>query len=108
MTTARKKKLPEGIESREQKDGTVRERWVINSAKLGKQRGSWTTYDLAVSGRRKPLGEVEAGTRAAASGQTLREAWDTFVKAAKSGTAPARGGQTYKPSSLRFYQTGWD
>ncbi len=97
-----------GVEWRTQKsDGAKRYRWVINSAQLGKQQGDWTTHDLAVSGRRKASGEVEAGTRAPASALTVREAWAAFLTAAESGTATARGGQTFKPSSLRFLQNGW-
>lgn len=106
MTTARKKK-PEGIEERKQSDGTKRYRWVINSSQLGKKRGPWTTFDAAVSGRRKALGEVEAGTAAPASTLTLRDAWRTFLSAAENGSATARGGQRYKASSLRYLRNGW-
>lgn len=106
MTTARRKK-PEGIEERKQKDGTVRYRWVVNSSQLGKKRGPWTTYDAAVSGRRKALGEIEAGAMAPASAQTLREAWDAFVLAAENGTATARGGGKFQASTLRYLKNGW-
>lgn len=104
MTEKRRK--AEGIESVKRAKG-YRYRWVFNSSTLGKQHGPWTTYDLAVSGRRKALGDVQASTVAAKSPQPLRQAWEAFLAAAENGTATARGGQTFKASSLRFYKLGW-
>ncbi len=106
----RKKQPPNGSKDGVEwvtRQGGKKYRYVINS-KTGKRRGPWTTHAQAKAGRVKALGELQAGTLALASAETIREAWAEFIAAAKKGTATARGGQKFKGSSLRFLENGFE
>ncbi len=94
--------MSNGIESRTTGKGVKRYRGAVKvDGKL--KRGPWGSHAEARSWRSKALGEIEAGTAAADSPQTLREAWDAFLTAAQAGT----GTRSYRPSTLRAYAYAW-
>lgn len=81
---------------------------IYNSAK---GRNEYSGYKPSkaevVKWRVKALGELNAGTRAAGDGPTLREAWAAFYEGAQSGATANERGQRYKSATLRGYERNW-
>ena len=106
-TTPPKTGMRDGIEWRTDRKGRKRYRGMVSSQATGKRTGPWGSHADAKAWRAKAQGEIAAGTVVRSTPTTLREAWEDFYAGAKAGTITARGGQPFKPSTLRGYERGW-
>ncbi|PTL55515.1 tyrosine-type recombinase/integrase [Paraconexibacter algicola] len=108
MATRPKRGSRNGIEWRTANDGRVSYRAVLNTKATGKWNGPWRTAQAeAKADRVKAQGEAAAGVRRKSSGETLRDAWETFYAGAKAGTIPDRTRKPYAESTLRGYERCW-
>ena len=67
-------------------------------------RKTFRTLSEAKTWRQDAAVALRRGTMRAPSKLTVREAWDAWLKGAKTGTVRTRSGDPFKPSALRGYQ----
>ena len=106
MSIAKRKPQRQGIESRRDSAGREQFRGLAYDRRTGRKvRGPWT-YSLAEarSWRIDALAQLQAGTRPAERGPTLREAASMFLEGAATGAVHNRSGTPYKPSVVRDYR----
>jgi integrase len=100
--------VPEGIERRKLKDGSVA--WVarVSETAPGARRvrasKTFPTVTQARQWRRAKLGEVERGARLGGPPETLSKALAVFTEGISSGAIRTPAGRAYKPSTVRGYQ----
>jgi integrase len=81
------------------------EAWVFSQHDRKKIRRSFPTLAAARAWRADATVALRRGELRAESPVTVREAGDEWVTAAEAGLIRARGGERYKPSTLRSYKS---
>jgi integrase len=110
MSTTKRKPQRQGIATRRDSTGREQYRGTAYDRRTGRKlRGPWT-YSLAEarSWRIDTLAQLQAGSRPAERGPTLRDAAATFLAGIESGAIRNRKGQLYKPSVQRDYRRDLD
>lgn len=106
MSTRKRSRALEGVETRTTKSGTVRYRGTAYDKSSGRRiKGPWTSSRAeARAWRIDTLAALQAGTLAGNSGATIREASRRFLREIETGTARTRSGDRFKPSAYRSYE----
>jgi integrase len=110
MSTRKRSAALQGIEVRTDAKGRQRYRGTAHDKAVGKYiRGPWReSLAEARAWRVDALARLQAGTLAAVTGPTLREAAAEFITGMKAGTVRQKGGHVYKPSTVRGYERDLD
>lgn len=106
MSVSKRKPQRQGIESRRDSTGREQFRGLAYDRRTGRKlRGPWvSSLAEARSWRIDALAQLQAGTRPAERGPTLREAASAFLEGAATGAIRNRSGAPYKPSVVRDYR----
>lgn len=93
-----------GIDIRERKDGKAYQANVWDARNNRRIRKTFATRTAAKQWRTDAMAALRAGTLAEAKPKTtIREACDQWLKDARTGIVRARGGDPFKPGTIRAY-----
>jgi integrase len=81
---------------------------VYDSRSKTKLRKTFDNLSEAKGWRHDTASALSKGAMSAPTKQTLRQAWEEFIEAAKAGLVRKVNGETFKPSTLRGYQQTMD
>jgi hypothetical protein len=76
---------------------------VYDSRSKTKLRKTFDNLSEAKGWRHDTASALSKGAMSAPTKQTLRQAWEEFIEAAKAGLVRKVNGETFKPSTLRGY-----
>jgi integrase len=94
-----------GITERRLSSGAQTFQAQVYDAATGKRiTKTFATITAARRWRQDAYAALRAGTLTADRGQTLREAADDWLTAARAGIVRTRSGETYKPAAIRGYE----
>jgi len=106
MSASQRSAARQGIAERTDKQGRTQYRGTAYDKRAGRHlRGPWTpTLAEARAWRVDALAALQAGTRSADRGITVREAVDQFLDGIDAGAIRTRSGHAHKPSTTRGYR----
>lgn len=106
MSASKRSAARQGIAERTDKQGRTQYRGTAYDKRAGRHlRGPWTpTLAEARAWRVDALAALQAGTRSADRGITVREAVDQFLDGIDAGAIRTRSGHAHKPSTTRGYR----
>lgn len=81
------------------------EAWVWSPRDERKLRRTFSNLAAAKGWRHDAASDVRKGALRAPTPRTIREAWDEWLAGARDGSVRTRGGDIYKPSVIRSYET---